>query len=447
MSPVRWKSIELAGWGRVRRARSLAARAERTSDLAAALGEDWPGGLSIYGSGRSYGDSALNANGHSCLTARLNRILGFDEATGIVEVEPGVTFRQLMDVFLPKGWLVPVTPGTSFASIGGAVAHDVHGKNHERDGSFGQHVTEIDLMTSDGSLRTLGPRSRPAWFRATVGGCGLTGIMTRIAFRMSRVPSGHVHVTKRRLDNLASFLEAFETARDASYSVGWIDALARGSELGRGILETAEPAAEERPIARSKHETAIPFELPLSLVNPMSVKAFNALYFHSASKEGSTELKSYRSFLYPLDAIGSWNRIYGKRGFHQFQCVVPYQGGADALRRLLETISSCGAPSFLTVLKRLGPGRAGYLSFPMEGYTLAVDFPNSPTTESLYRALVHLTLDHGGRVYLAKDALLWPEAFAQMYPELDEFRQVIAELDPSAHLQSDMARRLQVRPC
>lgn len=447
MSPVRWKSIELAGWGRVRRARSLAARAERTGDIAAALSEDWPGGLSIYGSGRSYGDSALNANGHSCLTARLNRILGFDEASGIVEVEPGVTFRQLMDVFLPKGWLVPVTPGTSFATIGGAVAHDVHGKNHERDGSFGQHVTEIDLMTSDGSLRTLGPRSRPAWFRATVGGCGLTGIMTRIAFRMSRVPSGHVRVTKQRLDNLDSFLEALEAARDASYSVGWIDALAQGSELGRGILESAEAATEERPVARSKQETSVPFELPLSLVNPMSVKAFNALYFHSASKEGSTAVRSYGSFLYPLDGIGGWNRIYGKRGFHQFQCVVPYQGGADALRRLLETISSCGAPSFLTVLKRLGPGRAGYLSFPMEGYTLAVDFPNSPTTESLYRALVHLTLDHGGRVYLAKDALLWPEAFMQMYPELDEFRQVIAELDPSARLQSDMARRLQVRPC
>ena len=179
----------------------------------------------------------------------------------------------------------------------------------------------------------------------------------------------------------------------------------------------------------------------------MSVKAFNALYFHNASKEGSTALRSYRSFLYPLDAIGSWNRIYGKRGFHQFQCVVPYKDGADALRRLLETISSCGAPSFLTVLKRLGPGRAGYLSFPMEGYTLAVDFPNSPATELLYRALVHVTLDYGGRVYLAKDALLWPEAFAHMYPELDEFRQVVAELDPSARLQSDMARRLQVRPC
>jgi decaprenylphospho-beta-D-ribofuranose 2-oxidase len=425
----------------------LVARAERMTDLAAAICEDWPGGISIYGSGRSYGDSALNANGHSCLTGRLNRILGFDEATGIVEVEPGVTFRQLMDVFLPKGWLVPVTPGTSYATIAGAVAHDVHGKNHESDGSFGQHVTEIDLMTSDGSVRTFSPHSRPAWFRATCGGCGLTGVLTRIAFRMRRVPSGYVHVTKRRLDNIESFLEAFEAARDASYSVGWIDAVARGSDLGRGILETAEPAVENRPVPRARHERTVPFELPLSLVNPTSVKAFNALYFHNVSKEGSTALRSYRSFLYPLDSIGSWNRIYGKRGFHQFQCVVPFSDGGVALRRLLETISSCGAPSFLTVLKRLGPGRAGYLSFPMEGYTLAVDFPNSPATELLYRALVHVTLDHGGRVYLAKDALLWPEAFAQMYPELDEFRQVIAELDPSARLQSDMARRLQVRPC
>jgi decaprenylphospho-beta-D-ribofuranose 2-oxidase len=425
----------------------LAARAERAGDLVKVIGEDRRGGISIYGSGRSYGDSALNSNGHSCLTGRLNRILGFDEATGLVEVEPGVTFRQLMDVFLPKGWLVPVTPGTSFATIGGAVAHDVHGKNHESDGSFGQHVTEIDLMTPDGSLRTLGPRSRPAWFRATCGGCGLTGIMTRIAFRMRRVPSGYVRVAKRRLETLESFLEAFEESRDASYSVGWVDALARGRDLGRGILETAEPAADARPVAAATRERAVPFELPLSLVNPMSVKAFNAVYFHSASKEGSTALKSYRSFLYPLDAVGDWNRIYGKRGFHQFQCVVPFSEGGNALRRLLETISSSGAPSSLTVLKRLGPGRAGYLSFPMEGYTLAVDFPNSAAVESLYRDLVHVTLDHGGRVYLAKDALLWPEAFAQMYPELGEFRQVIAELDPAARLQSDMARRLQVRPC
>jgi decaprenylphospho-beta-D-ribofuranose 2-oxidase len=425
----------------------MAARAERISDFAAAIGEDLPGGISVYGAGRSYGDSALNASGHSCLTGRLNRILGFDERSGIVEVEPGVTFRQLMDVFLPRGWLVPVTPGTAFATIAGAVAHDVHGKNHECDGSFGQHVTEIDLMTPDRAVRTLGPRSRPAWFRATCGGCGLTGIMTRIAFRMRRVPSGYVRVTKRRLDTLDAFLEAFEGAKDATYSVGWIDAIASGRDLGRGILETAEPAEESRRAARSMHDTAVPFELPLSLVNPMSVKAFNALYFHSASKAGSTALKPYRSFLYPLDAIGNWNRIYGKRGFHQFQCVVPYADGVQALRRLLEAISSCGAPSFLTVLKRLGPGRAGYLSFPMEGYTLAVDFPNNPTTESLYRALVHLTLDHGGRVYLAKDALLWPEAFAQMYPELDEFRKVIEELDPTARLQSDLSRRLQVRAC
>ena len=427
----------------------MAARAERISDLYAAFGDECTSGISIYGSGRSYGDSALNSNGHSCLTGRLNRILGFDETNGIVAVEPGVTFRQLMDVFLPKGWLVPVTPGTSFATIAGAVAHDVHGKNHETDGSFGQHVTEIDLMTPDGALRTIGPRSRPAWFRATCGGCGLTGVMTRIAFRMRRVPSGHVRVAKRRLENLDAFLDAFEAAKDSSYSVGWIDALASGPDIGRGILETAEPVAEirRRRAARAKPETPVPFELPMSLVNPVSVKAFNALYFHSVPQQGSTSLKSYGSFLYPLDAIGSWNRIYGKRGFHQFQCVVPYTDGRNALKRMLETISPSGAPSFLTVLKRLGPGRAGYLSFPMEGYTLAVDFPNSAAVESLYSALVHLALEYGGRVYLAKDALLSPEAFAQMYPELDDFRQVIAELDPSARLQSDMARRLQVRSC
>src|SRR5690348_95711 len=211
---MNWKKVELAGWGRVSRAQMLAARPERSSELPNVLAGDHPNGLSIYAAGRSYGDSALNAHGHCCLTERLDRILSFDDSSGLVEVEPAVTFRRLMDVFLPRGWLVPVTPGTSFATVGGAVAHDVHGKNHEHAGSFGQHVTEIELIAGEGTRHRMTPESHPEWFRATCGGCGLTGMISRIAFKLHRVPSAHLAVTERRMENLDAFLEAFEETKD-----------------------------------------------------------------------------------------------------------------------------------------------------------------------------------------------------------------------------------------
>jgi len=442
---MRWKQLELTGWGRVRRAPTLAARLERSGEFSTLFGGHLPKGLSIFGAGRSYGDSALNSQGHLCLTERLDRILSFDPDSGLIEVEPGVTFRRLLDVFLPLGWLVPVTPGTSFASIGGAVAHDVHGKNHESAGSFGQHVGEIELITGDGSRHRLNPAAHPEWFRATCGGCGLTGLITRIAFKMSRVPSAHVAVTERRLENLDAFLQAFEDTREASYSVGWIDALASGPALGRGILEMANPAPDAGYASTPAKAPSVPINFPARSINRLSVKAFNEFYFHRIPKQPRNRTESYGKFLYPLDAIAHWNRVYGKAGFHQFQCVVPYTDGAKALQHLLETIAASGAASFLSVIKRLGPGRAGYLSFPMPGYTLAVDFPNRAGTEALYRALCGIVLDHGGRIYLAKDALLSPEAFARMYPELPEFRRVLAEIDPDAHFGSDIARRLKIR--
>src|SRR5882672_3140868 len=442
---MKWKRLELTGWGRVSRAPTAAARPERLSEVGAALRESGAKGLSIYGAGRSYGDSALNSNGQTCLTARLDRILAFNESTGVVEVEPGVSFRTLMDVFLPKGWLVPVSPGTSFATIGGAVAHDVHGKNHEHAGSFGQHVSELDLVTADGVSHRIGPQSRGDWFRATCGGCGLSGVITRVAFTMQRVPSAFVEAKEQRLENLDAFFAAFEAAKDASYSVGWIDALARGAALGRGILETAEPAAQGGYAWRKRDAAAVPIGFPAAALNALSVKAFNAFYLGRVPKGGRRRLRSYEEFLYPLDAIAQWNRIYGRRGFHQFQCVVPFAEGEKAIRRLLETIAASQSASPLTVLKRLGPGRAGYLSFPMAGYTLALDFPNRPGTDALYRALAGITLEHGGRIYLAKDALLTGEAMPAMYPELGEFQRVLEEVDPGARFQSDMSRRLHLR--
>jgi len=433
--------MELAGWGRLTHPACDASRPERMGeairDFAAAPN------IALHGAGRSYGDCALNADGRALITTRLDRILAFDADTGVVVVEPGVNFRRLMDVFLPRGFIVPVTPGTSFATIGGAVANDVHGKNHEHDGSFGQHVTEIDLLLPNGEARTITPADT-ALFRATVGGVGLTGMMTRIAFRMAKLPGARVRVREKRCGDLETFLTAMAEASDAPYSVGWIDGTARGAALGRGILETAEPVEGAYP-APAERARAVPFDFPGFALNPLSVALFNEAYFRRVPAEGRVRRVHLRTFLYPLDAIHGWNRIYGKRGFVQFQCVVPYETGASALRDLLGVIADSRLASFLAVLKRMGAGRAGYLSFPTPGYTLALDFPNKPGIEDLYDRLVGITLQAGGRIYLGKDALLDPYRFRLMYPEFAAFAAVLAEIDPARRMSTDMARRLRLQ--
>ena len=438
-----FREMTVSGWGHVRSGTSMVARPERVRDVFRLF--DQAGGKPICsrGAGRSYGDCALNTGGILVDTERLSRILSFDDQNGEIAVEPGVTFDRLLRVFLPRGWLVPVSPGTAFATIGGAVANDVHGKNHEHAGSFGRHVVEMDVVTPDGA-QTIGPTNRPEWFRATVGGIGLTGILTRIVFRMMRVPSPCVMVTEKRVVDLDGFFSAMEEAKDSTYSVGWIDALARGRHAGRGILETAEPAAG---VACAPRKTGpdIAMEFPGFALNGLSVAAFNAVYFRRIPAVGRTAPRHYADFLYPLDRIGHWNRIYGRRGFHQLQCVIPGGEAPKAIAMLLDAISLARAASFLAVIKRLGPQRAGFLSFPMLGYTLAVDFPNGPGVAPLYATLARIVRDHGGRIYLAKDALLAPADFESMYPELPRFRAIAAEMDPRGQIASDIDRRLALR--
>ncbi len=435
----------LTGWGRVARSASVTWRPDGTADLADVFAaRPRAHGMIAHAAGRAYGDCALNGQGVALLTGGLAGVIGFDPVTGLIEVEPGVTFRQLMAAFLPQGWLAPVSPGTGYATIGGAVANDVHGKNHELYGSFGRHVTSLDLLTPDGRLRTVGPDRETALFQATCGGLGLTGLITRVAFRMQRVPGPGLVVRSRRLPDLEAFLAAMDDARGATYAVGWIDGCARGAGLGRGILETAEASggACGRP---GKAGWRVPFDFPRFALGPASVAMFNAAYYRRVPARGRVASVPYGSFFYPLDALRDWNRIYGKRGFHQFQNVVPFAGGAAALRELLEVIAESRRASFLAVLKRLGPASAGPLSFPQAGYTLALDFPAGPGIGDLYARLVAITQRHGGRVYLAKDALLQPAAFREMYPRWDEFRALLEEIDPRRLLQSDMSRRLRLR--
>jgi decaprenylphospho-beta-D-ribofuranose 2-oxidase len=437
----------LSGWGRVRRSPSVTLRPADLQDALSAFADPIgrAHGLIVHAGGRAYGDCALNEQGSAVLTAPLNRILAFDPASGRIEVEPGVTFRQLAAEFLPQGYLVPVSPGTGFATIGGAVANDVHGKNHEQSGSFCHHVEALDLLTPSGRVHTIGPTAEAPLFAATCGGLGLTGIITRVAFRLKPVPGPAVHRRIRRVDDLDAFLAAMQEEAAATYSVGWIDGTARGRNLGRGILETAEPAALDlpKPAARTLR---IPFNFPDFALNPLTIRAFNELYFRRAPSTPATSPVRYEKFLYPLDALRDWNRIYGLRGFHQFQNVVPFDTGPAALRDLLEVIAASRRASFLAVLKRLGTARGyGPLSFPIPGYTLALDFPAGPGIEALYENLVAITLKHGGRVYLAKDALLTAAAFREMYPRWRDFAAILREIDPRNRLQSDMSRRLRLR--
>jgi decaprenylphospho-beta-D-ribofuranose 2-oxidase len=443
-----FREMTLHGWGRALAGRSLAARPERISEARAALAASVANGRGGHGviargAGRSYGDAAVNEGGRVILTGRLDRILAFDPESLEVTVEPGVTFETLMRVFLPRGLLVPVTPGTAFATIGGAIANDVHGKNHETAGGFGDHLRWVDLLLPDGAVVRALPQERPELFAATIGGLGLTGIILGACFALRRVPSDSVDLAETRITDLSGFLAALAERR-ATYSVGWIDCLASGGALGRGILETAEPAAESAG-ARARRAARMPLDAPGWLLNGATVAAFNAAYWRRVPEAGRRRV-DYGRFLYPLDALRDWNRIYGKRGFAQFQCVVPLEEGERALRRLLEAVAASRGASFLAVIKAMGrPGR-GLLSFPMRGYTLALDVPMRDGTAALMRGLEAITLDHGGRIYLAKDSFLSPEGFARMYPAAPRFREVVAGIDPEGRLQSSLSRRIGLWP-
>jgi decaprenylphospho-beta-D-ribofuranose 2-oxidase len=326
-------------------------------------------------------------------------------------------------------------------TLGGALANDVHGKNHHHAGSFGEHVLWFDLLLPDGRMQRVSPESDPALFQATVGGIGLTGIVAALCLRLARVPSNALAVSRRRVRNLDGFLAAFEAASGATWSVGWIDALAGGASLGRGVLETAEPS-ETGLEARPPKARRFPIDAPGWLLNGLSVRAFNELYWRRVPAAGQQATVPYRQFLYPLDAIDGWNRMYGKQGFRQFQCVVPPGPGEAALRRLLETVAAGGNASFLAVLKVMGRDGPGMLSFGMPGYSLALDIPARPGSEAIFAQLERITRDSGGRIYLAKDSLLSAEGFAAMYPRAGEFRAVREQVDPQRRLSSDMARRI-----
>jgi decaprenylphospho-beta-D-ribofuranose 2-oxidase len=437
------RTERLSGWGRhpVRECRVY--RPEKVAELGEVMASPPEGGIVSRGLGRAYGDAALNEGGAVVSHLRLNRILSFDEEAGVVECEGGVTLGDLAEVFLPRGWFLPVVPGTRHVTVGGAIAADVHGKNHHRDGTFGRFVGEVRLLTPGRGMLACTRATEPDAFRATLGGMGLTGAIVSATLRLMRVESPFVAVDTIPTRDLDDALARF-TASDAGhrYSVAWIDALAKGRSLGRGVLMQGDhaPASAARAKASRGSSRSLPFDLPGATLNRFTVGAFNRLYraTHGARTGAAEPLER---FFWPLDAVGGWNRAYGSRGFVQYQLVVP-PGRADALAAVLRRAAESGRASFLAVLKRFGPAGEGILSFPMEGWTLSLDFPVASGLSEMLAEMDRTVADAGGRVYLAKDAMLGAAAFARMYPAADAFRAVRATLDPRGVLTSSLARRV-----
>ncbi|UWQ06922.1 FAD-binding oxidoreductase [Aliiroseovarius crassostreae] len=431
-----WKTTEYSGWGRVLKAAGELARPERAHALEAASREGGP----AIGNCRSYGDAPLNSDGRAIDMTRMNRIIAFEAQTGQVTVEAGMTIGDLAHVFAPQGWIPAVLPGTGFATIGGCIAQDVHGKNHHNTGSFGQHVLSVTLV-QNGTRVVATPEINPDLFRATMGGIGQTGVIAEATLQLKPCPGDLMMVTEQRASGWDQHIALLD-ASTASYCVGWIDATATGAALGRGIVEEAELAKGLLP--RAKSPKSVPRDAPHWALSAPVVRSFNAAYFRRVPKSGKSSVKRIDDFFFPLDKIHDWNRLYGKRGFYQFQNVVPLDQ-VDILKEMLARIADAGLASPLAVLKRMGTGRAGHLSFPMEGYTLAVDFPARDGAETLIAQLERMTVQAKGRLYLAKDALATGAAIKAMYPEHGDWTQIADAADPERQLETDMTRRLDLR--
>ncbi len=418
-----------SGWGRAHFATGPVAHPRTVREV--------DPGKPAFGNRRSYGDAPLNHGRAATDMTALDRIVAFDPVSGLLTVEAGATLGDLLRIYAPRGWKPAVVPGTGFATVGGAIGMDVHGKNY-RDGAFGDHVTAITLLTPAGE-REITPNSGAIW-KATVGGLGQTGVITRATLQLAPCPGTAMLVTERRARDWKEHLEMLGS--DAPYIVGWIDATATGAALGRGIVEEGQIVRGITP--KAKAARTIPIDAPHMALNPAVVQAFNAAYYARVPKAGRSSVRTLETFFFPLDKIHDWNRLYGKRGFHQFQCVVPLDQ-ADVLKQMLEKIAAAGVASPLAVLKRLGPGNGNFMSFPMEGWTLAVDMPNRPQVKPLARELERMTFEAGGRIYLAKDALAKGSSIRAMYPHHADWLDEVTKADPDGLYATDMVRRLELR--
>ena len=393
-----------------------------------------------FGLGRSYGDSALAQR--VLRTTSWDRYLSFDERTGDLTCEAGVSLDDILRMFVPRGWFLPVTPGTRFVTVGGAIASDVHGKNHHVDGSFCDHVSRLEILLGNGERATASPTQNADLFRATCGGMGLTGIILNATFRMKPIRSSGIEETIIKAPNLQAVLEGFAERASATYSVAWIDCLARGRQLGRSLLMVGEHADSGPLRMRAGRPLPVPFQMPAMLLNHATVQAFNTVFYGKARRGAHAHRTPFEPFFHPLDRLAEWNRLYGKPGFVQYQFVLPLAAGPAGLRDVLERIARSGRGSFLAVLKVFGKGNQNLLSFPMEGYTLALDFKVEPAVLSLLGELDRVVVGYGGRLYLTKDARMSADTFRAGYPRWEEFQQIRQKYHAVGRFASLQSQRL-----
>lgn len=439
--------MTLSGWGRYPR---LAARVTAPRDVAGLTAAMAAGRVIARGNGRAYGDSAIGLD-NTLQMGHFNRFLAFDPGTGVLTAEAGVLLADIVKVFLPRGWFPYVTPGTKYVTLGGMIAADVHGKNHHKHGSFGSCVEWVEVLTPAGEILRCSLDSNPELFAWTVGGMGLTGVILRAAIRLRPVASAWVRTSTRVAENIAQAIEIFETTEEATYSVAWIDCLQSGAGLGRSVILVGEHAGvAEVPRAHRASplvlpdagRVTIPVDFPVWALNRFTVRAFNASYYRRARTGQREHVMACDRFFYPLDAILGWNRIYGRRGFVQFQCVLPLASAERGLRALLQAIAASGAGSFLAVLKRLGAQDSRF-SFPMAGYTLALDFPVTSKTMALLDRLDAIAVDHGGRFYLAKDGRMSAQTFHRSDPRAAAYAEFRKSHGMADALGSAQSGRLQ----
>lgn len=451
---LNYRTQLLSGWGRYPRSYADIARPERRFEVAEAFRQSRENGGSVIarGSGLAYGDAALNAGGRVILMSRLNRFLAFDREKGIITCEAGVTLGEILDVCVPCGWFLSVTPGTARATAGGCLACDVHGKNHHVVGSFSQYVTSATILVGTDEVLTCGPDQNTELFWATAGGMGLTGTVLDLTLRLRKIETAYVRARSIVSGTLDETFRKLEETADATYSAAWLDGTARGARLGRAAIMLAEHArlpeipAERRPaplLTPPSRRRSVPFALPSMVLGRTLALTLNEAIYRRLAASTAPELVDVRKYTYPLDMFDNWNLLFGRSGFLEYQVVVPSPTAFDGIKRMLEMIDRAPAVSFFTAIKRLGESSPGHLSFPMPGYAFSVAIPAAGKKSfALLDRFDELTVALGGRVYLAKDARLQEKALPAMYPRLGEWRAVVGRFDPGRTFASDMSRRL-----
>jgi FAD/FMN-containing dehydrogenase len=437
--------MEVYGWGRFPKASAALLEPVDSESLIKILtAKKKIGSMIARGAGRSYGDSALSEN---LISSRfLDSFLSLDQESATIRCGAGVSLDSILKVCIPRGWFLPVLPGTKFVSVGGAIAADIHGKNHHQDGSFCDHVAEFTLVLASGEKVTCSPQQNTELFHATCGGMGLTGIILDATIKCERVSSVSVRQRSLVANTLSECMELLDTNADSKYSVAWLDCLASGDRLGRSIIYLAQHDGNSDTTKEPKYKTrrgpTVPFDTPTLLINKFTMGLFNSAYFNLKKKGPRQSTAHYDAYFFPLDHIGNWNRLYGAGGFLQYQFVLPSGAALEGISQVLSKVSGAGKGSFLSVLKKFGKANANLLSFPQPGYTLTLDFKREKSLFPLLDGLDEIVLAHGGRIYLAKDARMSESVFKAGYPAWEKFLEIKTRVDPTGVFSSLQSKRI-----